>query len=267
MPLITILIASFNRLEFLKECVKSAIDQELFDNYEIIIVDDGSSKETKDWLNKINDPKVEVIFQNNKGVASARQVGLEAANGVYVLILDSDDMLALNALNIINREIIKFPKSCLFYTNNIERYPNGKERFSAYPSFHNHEMFSWSIMTKARVPFKHSGTTYKRDDAISFGGYNTSLKLKIDIDFILRFLETNKEFRFINEPLVIFNFHKDSISRNRISGICAWWGIIDNYFKGNRLIRSFLKIWRVFIELSKLIYEVFSFNNYSPKSE
>ena len=77
-PLITILIASYNRLEFLKNCLESCVVQDA-NRFDILVIDDGSGQITKDWLldfsaeNKL----LSVYCQKNMGVGFARQKGLD----------------------------------------------------------------------------------------------------------------------------------------------------------------------------------------------
>ena len=72
------------------EAIESILNQ-TYKNYEIIIIDDGSEKSTKEILNTINLDCARVLFQKNKGPAAARNVGIEKAKGDYIVTLDADD--------------------------------------------------------------------------------------------------------------------------------------------------------------------------------
>lgn len=87
---------------FLEECLNSSINQD-YDNYEIILVDDGSNQETKAFLDRYAVlPKIKLIHQENKGIVGARLTGIKAATGDYIYFLDSDDICNSNLLNILN---------------------------------------------------------------------------------------------------------------------------------------------------------------------
>ena len=190
-------------------------------------------------------------------MARARQVGLKNAIGEYVLILDSDDTLIEGSLEKFKSEIQKNPDVDFFYTDNIEVYPSGSERFSNYPKFGSNKAFLHSIFRRSRVPFKHSGTMYKREKVLSLGGYDENLKIKIDIDLVAKILSKGLRFKKIDGVLVrFFFFHKDSISRDRVKGIKIWWVLIDRYIQGI-LLSSYLKLNRLVIELSKKIFEIY----------
>ena len=99
-PFISIIIPAYNAETTLKRCVRSVLIQD-YEEYEIIVVDDGSKDETSaicDWYEKKYEA-VQVIHSENKGVSSARNLGLEKAMGDYILFLDADDQLVSDALN------------------------------------------------------------------------------------------------------------------------------------------------------------------------
>ena len=88
---VSVIIPCYNLGQYIKEAVDSVLNQ-TFQNFEIIIVDDGSTDvETLDILKKMSDPKVKIIYQKNGGVSSARNNGIAVANGKYICCLDADD--------------------------------------------------------------------------------------------------------------------------------------------------------------------------------
>lgn len=90
-PLISVVIPAYNAAKTLKTTVQSVFDQTVQD-FEIIIVDDGSKDNTVEVANSIGDPRVRVISQPNGGASAARNTGIEAAIGKYVAFLDADDL-------------------------------------------------------------------------------------------------------------------------------------------------------------------------------
>jgi len=87
---VSVVIPTYNRKDFVLEAVKSVVEQSV-SPYEIIIVDDGSTDGTGDAVRK-NFPDIVYIYQQNKGVSSARNTGIKRAKGDYVALLDSDDL-------------------------------------------------------------------------------------------------------------------------------------------------------------------------------
>lgn len=89
-PTITIIIPCYNDFQYIEQSVQSALNQ-TYPNIEVIVVDDGSNAETKTVLKKI-EPKIsQLITQENQGQSTARNIGIQAAKGEFILVLDSDD--------------------------------------------------------------------------------------------------------------------------------------------------------------------------------
>jgi glycosyltransferase involved in cell wall biosynthesis len=88
-PLISVIIPTYNRGWIINEAIDSVLAQEYI-NYELIVVDDGSTDDTHDILNSYQKNFL-VLRQNNKGVSAARNRGLAAASGRLIAFLDSDD--------------------------------------------------------------------------------------------------------------------------------------------------------------------------------
>ncbi len=91
-PLISIIIPSYNAREYVREAVDSALAQ-TYPACEVIVVDDGSTDDTKSILDSyIQEKKIQYIYQGNKGLAGARNTGIRAAKGDFIAFLDSDDI-------------------------------------------------------------------------------------------------------------------------------------------------------------------------------
>ena len=88
----SIIIPTFNRADRIANTIQSALNQN-YDNFEIIVVDDGSTDHTKEVITSIKDPRIRYFRKNNEERAIARNVGIEQATGDYVTFLDSDDAL------------------------------------------------------------------------------------------------------------------------------------------------------------------------------
>ncbi|MBI6069093.1 glycosyltransferase family 2 protein [Clostridium perfringens] len=90
LPLVSTIIPFYKNKKWLKEAIESVLNQ-TYKNIEIILVNDGSDEDIKDIINMYNE-KVIYIYQDNKGAASARNLGIEKASGEYIAFLDSDDI-------------------------------------------------------------------------------------------------------------------------------------------------------------------------------
>lgn len=90
-PKVSIIIPTYNRARFIKEAINSVLSQD-FQDYEIIVVDDGSTDNTKEIINSLKNKKIRYFFQENKGRSRARNRAIKLARGQYLSFLDSDDI-------------------------------------------------------------------------------------------------------------------------------------------------------------------------------
>jgi glycosyltransferase involved in cell wall biosynthesis len=97
-PLFSIVLCTYNAETYLDECIQSLLNQ-TFQDFELIIVDDGSRDGTLAYLERLQDPRVRLIpLSSNHGLIYARTHGFEAANGRYIALMDADDVAAPNRL-------------------------------------------------------------------------------------------------------------------------------------------------------------------------
>ncbi len=90
---VSVIVPTFNNAQYLRKCLDSLVNQTL-NNMEIIVVNDGSTDNTKEILKEYS-KKVKVINQKNKGIAESRNKGIEEASGEYIAFVDSDDYVDL----------------------------------------------------------------------------------------------------------------------------------------------------------------------------
>lgn len=96
-PYFSVIIPSYNRIIFLPGLIESLRNQS-YKDFEIIIVDDGSTDDTALYIQSLNDINIRYIHKQNGGVSSARNVGLQHAKGKYINFFDSDDLAYPNHL-------------------------------------------------------------------------------------------------------------------------------------------------------------------------
>lgn len=89
---VSVLIATYNSDKTIKRAIDSILNQ-TFRDFELIVLDDGSTDNTKEVVTSINDQRITYIYQDNKGIASSRNTLLHNAKGEYVIYLDADDYM------------------------------------------------------------------------------------------------------------------------------------------------------------------------------
>lgn len=115
MPFFSIIIPSYNRAHILPATIESVLLQS-FSDWELIIVDDGSSDNTREVVLGINNERIRYVYQENAERSAARNNGIGHASGSYICFLDSDDFYEKNHLDILYKNIEKqnFPVALFF---------------------------------------------------------------------------------------------------------------------------------------------------------
>ena len=253
-PSVCILIASWGRLEYLRDAVDSALSQ-TYPDCEVLIVDDGSASDVVDWLRQLEDAeaRVRVVYQSHRGVAAARANGLAASTAELVCILDSDDCLQADAVARLVEAIQRRQDAELAFCDIRELRRGGKTVLRRYRQYPSPQAMLRATLVQPRLPFKHSGTLFRRQTALDLGSYDTSLSCKVDIDLYLKFLRAGHLPEHVDAPLVEFRMHKNSVSLDRIEGIRIWLQLIDRYGPKNPVHNRLIKLLRVSAELAKRV--------------
>jgi len=89
-PLVSIIVPTYNRNNFLKKCIQSILNS-TYSNFEIIVVQDGGEEDAKEVDYSFNDSRIRIFVKENGGLASARNHGIKNAQGKYISFIDSDD--------------------------------------------------------------------------------------------------------------------------------------------------------------------------------
>ena len=96
-PLISVVIPIYNKSEFIEETIYSVVKQS-YRNLEIIVVDDGSTDNSLDIVNSLNDSRLRVFSQPNSGVERARNYGFSNSGGSFITFHDADDLMSQDRL-------------------------------------------------------------------------------------------------------------------------------------------------------------------------
>lgn len=225
-PLVSVIIPTYNRGWILKEAIESVLMQD-FTDFELIVVDDGSTDNTLDILGDYR-KKLTVIEQHNQGVSAARNRGIKSASGKYVAFLDSDDLWLPQKLS---RQVEYFdshPEVLICQTEEIwvrnGRRVNPKKR---------HQKFSGMIFepSLALCLVSPSAVMIRRNLFDEVGLFDESLPACEDYDLWLR-ISCRHPVILIKTPLIVKRGgHADQLSRQssldkyRIKSLT---GIIDS---------------------------------------
>lgn len=122
MPLFSVIVPLYNKEKSIQNTLKSALDQ-TFTDFEIIIINDGSTDQSESKALAINDSRIRLFSTENQGVSAARNFGIAKASGTLIAFLDADDYWFPNHLKQLSELYEMFPQ-CGLYCTNYERFYN-----------------------------------------------------------------------------------------------------------------------------------------------
>lgn len=224
--LFSVIIPTYNREYVIKRSIVSVLSQ-TETNFEVIVVDDGSTDETEQVVRNLNDSRVVYIRQDNKGATAARNNGVLHARGKYISFLDSDD--TWNPL-MLEKQIAKFNSdleiSCVYSDLNVV-LPNGETA-----SFWKPSCIDGYIYKEALTQGYLSPTivlSVKKQCIDEVGGFDESLPASQDDDICFKLA---KKFKFGYIPLQLASVYSDvnnRISVNPQKVARGWWMLWNKY--------------------------------------
>jgi len=213
-PSVSVVIATYNRAHFLPETIDSVLNQR-FQDFELIVVDDGSTDNTREVLERY-EPRVRYIYQENRGPSAARNLGVRQAKGAWIAIQDSDDLCAPEHLAALHGYVQSHPECGMVFGNgaylggkehNRETIvPRDKSRRLARDGVRLVDHFERSIV---RLQAALISKTYYN----ALGGHDESLWLCMDLDLSFR-LFMNYPVAYIDQVVFLYRRHPGNISRN-----------------------------------------------------
>lgn len=206
-PLVSIVIPCYNQGEFVQETIDSVLAQ-TYDNIEIIVVNDGSTDNSEEIIHKIIEENPQIIYMSaeNGGVSRARNIGIEAASGEYILPLDADDLINPKYIDLAIAEFIKNPDLIIV---------TAKGRFFGKEATDwNLQEFSMKKMLHGNVIFCPS--LFKKIDWKKIGRFDESMTHLEDWDFFIRLSAINpQQVKRIDYQALLYRI-KEANARNTI---------------------------------------------------
>lgn len=211
---VSVIIPTYNRANIIGKSIQSVLNQ-TFNEFELIIVDDGSTDNTKKIVESFKDYRIVYKFLNeNRGVAAARNIGISLSKAEYIAFQDSDDIWHPHKLEIIVSLIQQF-KNIDFIFSCGEIIKESKiVGITGDQSWVNGALKNKIIYNLFKSNFiPTQGVVIKKDKLIRVGGFDESFPSASDHELWLR-LATICNFYFVNEPLYEIHFSNECITNN-----------------------------------------------------
>ncbi|EHQ27362.1 glycosyltransferase family 2 protein [Mucilaginibacter paludis] len=207
-PQITVLMPAYNAADYIAPAIQSVLDQTFID-FELLIINDGSTDDTLAVINTFDDQRIVVITQPNGGVACALNTGLIYARAPYIARFDADDICYPKRLETQYDFMVSNPEydilgSAVDYTD-----MHGQHVFNFQPPAYSNEQIRQLNYTVC--PFIHSSVFYKKEVIIGFGGYDKSAYSFEDHLLWRNILRSVKAFNF-SQPLIKVRLNPESIT-------------------------------------------------------
>jgi hypothetical protein len=214
--LVSVVIPCYNHALFLAEALNSVLEQ-TYDNWECIIVNDGSSDNTEtianDWCKK--DIRFKYFFKENGGLSSARNLGLANSKGDFILFLDSDDFIAPEKLLLSVKSFMEDTSLDLVITDFNSVLRAKLVQLEPFVKLADFTFNLENILHKWDLGFSipiHCALFKK--DSVGDIRFNEKLKAKEDWLFWIQFFKSDSRTLYINQPLVTYRMHEDSMTKN-----------------------------------------------------
>ena len=219
--LFSIIVPVYNVEKYLNTCVESLINQSYTD-YEIILVDDGSKDSSGHMCDEYakHDTKIKVVHQKNGGLSCARNTGIKEAKGEYLVFVDSDDWIDLNALNDLAKIITKtYPEvvETTIAEEHGDRTIIKDQHFSEYISngFDKERALNW-IICETEDTWPAWKRICKRSFILENDLFFAEGRLQEDIDWTFRLCHCAKEFQGYDHPWYHYRMKREGSIMNNI---------------------------------------------------
>jgi glycosyltransferase involved in cell wall biosynthesis len=232
-PFVSVIIPTFNRLELVKQTIESVREQS-FQDYEIIVVNDGCTDGTAEWLS--TQDNLVVVNQANSGIAMSRNNGAAISCGKWLAFLDHDDLWARDKLKVQVDFVKSNPEVGLVAACHVRL--GTKYSTSGIPKW-----IKGDLLVKAfSESFIHTSSVMIRRDVFEeIGGFPSHYRFADEFDVWLK-IAAGYPIAYADQPLVFIRFYDSNTSHNRIGVRSDTYDILLRNYDPDRIPRRvFLK--------------------------
>jgi glycosyltransferase involved in cell wall biosynthesis len=210
-PKVSVIIPAYNAMTYLPTTLESVLQQTLTD-FEVLIINDGSSDSIVQWASQLADSRVRLISQENRGVSCARNTGITEAKGEYIAFIDADDLWESTKLEKQVHCLETQPDVGLVYTWTLLVDEHGQPLNRVYAS--DVEGDVWQQLVENDMIANGSNIMVRHQCFETVGLFDRNLTAAEDYDMCLR-IATSYPFGVVKEPLTLYRQHPNSVSKAR----------------------------------------------------
>jgi|TARA_X000001036_G_scaffold168941_1_gene159870 glycosyltransferase involved in cell wall biosynthesis len=199
---VSIIIINNNREKFIERCLRSCIDQILFNKtFEVIFVDDGSSDSSWEILKKFKSDVKSFRLKKNMGISYASNYAIGKAKGEYIMRVDSDDYINKHTINFMSLVLDNNPEIAFVCSDHYR--VNDSEFIEERVALNDEEV----------IKNHGAGILFRKTIIEEFNGYNTNLKEAEDYELIRKIIKKYPYF-YLPIPLYRYYIHDLNISHS-----------------------------------------------------
>lgn len=213
MPYFSIVIPVYNKENFVAKTVKSVLNQ-TFNDFEIIIVNDGSTDQSEAEISALKDSRIRYYSKKNEGVAFARNFGIQKASSDFICFLDADDYWYPNFLETMHNFISKHPEQKVFASAiEIETKNNCIKAHYSIPKTSEFEIVNFFEASQKECVLWTSSVCIHKSVLEEVGIFDTNIKHGEDTELWVR-IGLKYPIVFIRKILARYVYDIESVSRN-----------------------------------------------------
>jgi len=227
MPTISVVIPVYNGETTIRETIESVLNQ-TFQDFELIIINDGSQDATLEIVDHFQDPRIKVFSYQNAGLAASRNRGISHTKSEFISFIDADDLWTADKLEAQLRALQENPTAAVAYS--WTDYINESSQFLR-PGGHisaNGDVYAKLLV----VDFLENGSNplIRRQALIEVGGFDESLNAGEDWDILLR-LAARYHFVAVPSPQILYRLSTNSMSANVVRQEAACLQVLKRAYK------------------------------------
>lgn len=224
---VSVVIPAYNAMRFLPQAVESALAQTWRD-FELLVVDDGSSDNTSEWAAQHHDGRVRLIRQANQGAAKARNTGILEAKGEYIAFLDADDLWEPTKLEKQVMRLEAQPEVGLVHTAIRYIDENGREINRVLGAQGDGDVWKEVVVHN---PVRCGSTPLVRRACFAeVGVFDPDINFSEDWEMWIR-ISARHHFAVLNEPLVSYRQHRANMTKGYQKIVPNFVKIIERAFQ------------------------------------
>lgn len=185
MPYFSIVIPLYNKEDFIESTIKSVLNQN-FTDFEVIIINDGSTDNSENIVTSFNDDRIRILNQENRGLCASRNIGIRTAKGKFIAFLDADDLWTTDFLNTIYKLINTKNKYHVFATNVKLLHPKKTPNLIAKEFNSRYQTIVYDFFKLCKNNFGFSSLVLNNTVFKQVGYFDESINYGEEDDFYIR---------------------------------------------------------------------------------